>query len=77
MMASVCYDARAAVALWRRMEEEEKKAGVAVPQFLSTHPSSTDRIARVQGWLGEAEEVGRRSECEGMGGYGEYERIFL
>ncbi|KAA6411744.1 MAG: Peptidase M48 [Lasallia pustulata] len=71
MMARVCYDPRAAVGLWQRMEEEEKASGVAVPQFLSTHPSSRNRIGLIRGWLAQAEEVGRESGCAGVGGDGE------
>ena len=74
-MAQVCYDPREAVGLWQRMEEAEKAAGVAVPQFLSTHPSSHNRIEMIRGWLPQAEEEGRRSECAGTGGYGEL-RLF-
>lgn len=70
-MARVCYDPRAAVGLWQRMEEEEKASGVAVPQFLSTHPSSRNRIGLIRGWLAQAEEVGRESGCAGVGGNGE------
>ncbi|KAL9117763.1 MAG: hypothetical protein Q9187_005699, partial [Circinaria calcarea] len=36
MMAQSCYDPEAAVELWRRMEQAEQ---IAIPQFLSTHPS--------------------------------------
>lgn len=69
-MAQVCYDPREAVGLWQRMEREEKASGVAVPQFLSTHPSSRRRIELISEWLPQAEEVGRRSECAGVGAYG-------
>lgn len=70
MMAQVCYDPREAVGLWRRMEAEERAAGTAGPAFLSTHPSSRDRVEMITKWLPQAEEVGRRSECAGVGGYG-------
>ncbi|KAI4129741.1 MAG: hypothetical protein LQ347_003656, partial [Umbilicaria vellea] len=68
-MAQVCYDPRDALALWQRMDQEEKAAGVAVPQFLSTHPSSRKRIETVRAWLPQADEVARRSECAGAGEY--------
>lgn len=55
----------------RRMEREEEASGVAVPQFLSTHPSSRRRVELISEWLPQAEEVGRRSECVGVGAYGE------
>ena len=75
MMASVCYDPKEAVGLWQRMEEAEKASGVSVPQFLSTHPSSHNRIDMLRGWLPEAEEIGRRSECGTVGGYGKIDLL--
>jgi len=35
--------------LWKRMREENK--GKEPPQFLSTHPSSTNRIAQIRSWI--------------------------
>lgn len=47
MMASSCYDPDAAVGLWGRMEQEEE---VKVPQFMSTHPSSHNRMEKMREW---------------------------
>ncbi|KJY01828.1 hypothetical protein TI39_contig278g00061 [Zymoseptoria brevis] len=69
MMAEACFDPKAAIGLWQRMESMEGKQGGAPPAFLSTHPSSHDRGEKIRGWLGKAEEVYQRGECGGMGGY--------
>ncbi|SMQ48942.1 unnamed protein product [Zymoseptoria tritici ST99CH_3D1] len=69
MMAQACFDPKAAIGLWQRMESMEGKQGGAPPAFLSTHPSSHDRGEKIRGWLGKAEEVYQRGECGGMGGY--------
>ena len=34
--------------LWKRMKEE---MGSEIPQFLSTHPSSTNRIRQIRNWI--------------------------
>lgn len=39
MMAEACYDPRAAVGFWRRMEAIQRSGGDEVPEMLSTHPS--------------------------------------
>ncbi len=35
--------------LWKRMKEEMK--GKEIPQFLSTHPSPTNRIRQIRNWI--------------------------
>lgn len=39
MMAEACYDPRAAVGLWQRFEALQKRRGMEIPEFLSTHPA--------------------------------------
>ncbi|KAI9864025.1 MAG: hypothetical protein M1813_003341 [Trichoglossum hirsutum] len=63
MMAQSCYDPEAAVGMWQRMEKAEQ---YAPPQWLSTHPSSRNRIARIQEWLPEAENKRAESDCGGI-----------
>ncbi len=46
------YNPREAVPFWQRMEEAAK--GQKPPEFLSTHPSDENRIARLQGYMPEA-----------------------
>lgn len=60
MMARSCYNPEAAVGLWQRMEAAEK---VKTPQFLSTHPSSHNRMEKMEEWMGKAEEQRSESGC--------------
>ena len=43
------YDIRETVKIWERMREANK--GKEPPQFLSTHPSSNQRIKNLEGWI--------------------------
>jgi metalloendopeptidase OMA1, mitochondrial len=52
-MARAGYDPQQAVAFWKRMQRASQ--GNAPPEFLSDHPSDAHRVARVRGWLPEAE----------------------
>ena len=45
------YDIREASKLWERMSESNK--GKEIPQFLSTHPSSKNRIINLNNWVTE------------------------
>ena len=45
------YDVRESVKLWQRMAEKNK--GKEPPQFLSTHPSSKNRIINLNKWINE------------------------
>ena len=45
------YDIRESVKLWERMAENKK--GKEPPQFLSTHPSSSNRIINLKKWITE------------------------
>lgn len=46
------YNPREAINLWQRMEQQA--GGQAPPEFLSTHPSSGNRIQQLQKYLPEA-----------------------
>src|SRR5262249_13703417 len=52
-MARAGYDPRQALAFWTRMQRASK--GKEPPEFLSDHPSDAHRVARVRGWLPEAD----------------------
>jgi predicted Zn-dependent protease len=54
LMAKAGYDPRAAVDFWSTMQE--LYAGQEPPEFLSTHPSSEQRVRDIKGWLPEALE---------------------
>ncbi len=45
------YDIRETVKIWERMKEANK--GKEPPEFMSTHPSSSNRILKIKGWLNE------------------------
>ena len=72
MMAESCYDPSAAIGLWARMEKEEQ---YAPPQFLSTHPSSHNRMEKIRTWLPEAEVKRESSDCAATSHYGSYSTL--
>ena len=45
------YDIRESVNLWQRMFESKK--GKEPPAFLSTHPSSKQRIENLKSWINQ------------------------
>lgn len=61
LMAMACFDPREAVHMWERMS---KAGGTGVPQFLSTHPTNENRIAKIQGWMQEALDQQQKSDCQ-------------
>lgn len=60
MMAEACYDPREAVAFWERMAKAEK---VTTLEFLSTHPSTFNRIDHIKKWVPEALEKYNAKGC--------------
>ena len=56
-MGMAGYDPRTAPAFWERMEASSK--GSAVPQFLSTHPNPSSRIADINEAMPQALEYYR------------------
>ncbi|KAE8167067.1 TCP-1/cpn60 chaperonin family-domain-containing protein [Aspergillus tamarii] len=66
MMSKACFNHEAAVELWARMQEAEKGAP---PQFLSTHPSSYNRMEAIRGWSIKAEAAYEDSGCHAIGGF--------
>ncbi|KAL1628177.1 metalloendopeptidase [Diplodia seriata] len=68
MMAQSCFNPEEAAALWARMEEAEE---VAVPQFISTHPSNHNRQQKILEWLPEAQEKQAQGDCASVLDYGE------
>jgi predicted Zn-dependent protease len=55
-MAMAGYDPHHAPEFWTRMASKKDKAGSAVPEFLSTHPSDATRIEKIKESLPEAME---------------------
>lgn len=70
IMAQSCFDPTAAARLWEAMEIAEKAQGVSVPQFISTHPSSHNRLEKIHNWLPDAELQRENSDCASTGSYG-------
>ncbi|KAE8392410.1 peptidase family M48-domain-containing protein [Aspergillus alliaceus] len=70
MMSRACFNPEAAVRLWARMQEAEQGAP---PQFLSTHPSSYNRMEAIRGWSIKAEAAYEDSGCHAIGGFGKYQ----
>lgn len=59
-MARSGYNPRAAIELWEKMDQV--KSGQKVPpEWMSTHPSHQDRMARLYEWMPEAEAVYQRT----------------
>ena len=66
MMSESCYDPHAAISFWDRMQKADQ---VGIPQFLSTHPSHTNRVTQMQKWLPEAEVKYQGSDCAVTAGW--------
>ena len=45
------YDIRETIKVWERMKEAKK--GKEPPQFMSTHPSTSNRIDNITEWINE------------------------
>lgn len=66
LMAKSCYDPRAAVGLWERMDKAHQGAP---PEWLSTHPSNANRVGKIKEWLPEAEEAAQSAGCAVTAGF--------
>ncbi len=53
LAAAACFDPRAAIPLWQRMEQQAS-GGQRPPEFMSTHPSPGNRIERLQALMPKA-----------------------
>ena len=47
------YDPNETIKLWERMRDYTKKKGGSPPEFMSTHPSSENRIKNFKKWIPE------------------------
>ncbi|EGX93631.1 mitochondrial metalloendopeptidase OMA1 [Cordyceps militaris CM01] len=61
MMAEACYDPRAAIPFWRRMNQH----GQEMEEVLSTHPSNDHRVAKLTQLMPEALAKREQSDCRG------------
>ena len=56
MLASAaCFNPQEAIGLWERMGANS--GGKSPPEFMSTHPASKTRIAQLQEWMDEAQQI--------------------
>lgn len=58
-MAKAGYDPSESIVLWERMGAANK--GAAPPEWISTHPSDTNRRAQLTQWLPQAQQVYQQS----------------
>ncbi|KKA30958.1 hypothetical protein TD95_001306 [Thielaviopsis punctulata] len=65
IMAEACYDPRAAVEFWKRMDYVAKRNHEETPEWASTHPSNENRIRKITEWLPKAMEKWEQSDCKG------------
>ena len=57
LMTIAGYNPGEAPKLWERMKAQSKRSS---PEFLSTHPSETRRIANLQSWIPEAKALSKK-----------------
>lgn len=58
-MAKAGYDPAESIVLWERMNAANN--GVTPPEWMSTHPSESNRKANLSGWLPEAQKYYQQS----------------
>lgn len=71
LMSKACFDPTESVRLWQRMSQYEQQiskrslaiGSTKVPEFLSTHPSSENRIVELSKRLPEAEQQRELAGC--------------
>ncbi|GKZ24173.1 metalloendopeptidase [Aspergillus brasiliensis] len=66
LMAKACYNPRAVVDFWQHMHKTER---IRVPEFMSTHPSSFNRMQSMSERLYKAESLYENSGCHMIRGY--------
>lgn len=79
LMARLCFDVRAAVGFWERMDRWEHSAPTRagkLAEFLSTHPNTTKRIADIRSWMPAMLEIREASDCY-MSAFEQVQRSFF
>ncbi|KAI0530034.1 peptidase family M48-domain-containing protein [Xylaria digitata] len=66
MMAEACYDPREALGFWERMKKMQQEEP---PEWMSTHPSNSNRIQKIQEWMPKALDKMHESDCQGTAGF--------
>ncbi|KAI0405999.1 peptidase family M48-domain-containing protein [Xylaria palmicola] len=66
MMAEACYDPREALGFWDRMRMMQKEEP---PEWMSTHPSNSNRMQKIEEWMPKALEKMQASDCQGTSSF--------
>ncbi|KAF9939115.1 hypothetical protein BGZ75_005585 [Mortierella antarctica] len=66
LIAQACFDPRESTEMWTRMSAQERGPNLS---FLNTHPSSKDRIVKMQQWMPEALDTWHKSDCATTNAY--------
>ena len=64
LAARACYDPMAAARVFRKLGEVEKRSGMAVPEFLRTHPCSERRVENIRSLASKADMIKTDSGCD-------------
>lgn len=71
IMAEACYDPRAALSFWKRLNQLRQHLDMEPPAFISTHPSDQQRTKQFNDWMPQAMEKMKTSDCRGTQGFAE------
>lgn len=64
LAARACYNPMAAASVFRKLGLEEKKAGMAIPSFLRTHPVTEERVKNIKAMVERANALSAESGCD-------------
>lgn len=69
MLARACFNINEATTFWKRMASFEQSQGIGrrmkmVPELLSTHPATKNRIENMENWMPQAEDERIGAGCE-------------
>ncbi|KAI8811160.1 peptidase family M48-domain-containing protein [Cladochytrium replicatum] len=67
LMATACFDPRAALTMWERMKLVDGDR--VAPEYMSTHPGHDTRIKKIEQWLPEAIQIRANSNCQQVSQY--------
>ncbi|KAF9578769.1 hypothetical protein BGW38_005275, partial [Lunasporangiospora selenospora] len=66
LMAQACFDPRESIKMWGRMHAQERGPSIG---FLNTHPTSKNRIVKLEEWMPEALDTWHKSDCATTNAY--------
>eukprot|EP00887_Chlorella_sp_A99_P005887 scaffold1.g5887.t1 len=68
LMAHACYAPEGMLTMFQKMGKVEQQEGGYIPNFLRTHPNSSDRLETIRKMLPSAEALYETSGCEARRG---------